>query len=139
MIKYSVRWLAVGLLAVGLSGCGSSYERYAAAMRDQLAVQEELVQVLKSVKDAASLKEAQAELKKLDSRAEETAARAKSLPKPSEDTLARLQEEFGPRRQELLNETLAEARRIEQLPGGADFIRSLKKFGGGTAAPAVGG
>jgi hypothetical protein len=111
------------LILVGAPGCGKGYEQYAKVPSDLLAIEAEKAQILKTVKDDGSMKEARSRLDKLALRAEEVARRAKALGEPSVEVRQKLEDEFAGRLQQALNQTRAEIRRIQDLPGGPDFLQ----------------
>jgi hypothetical protein len=118
------RCLGLALVLIGLAGCGDDASRYREVAREQLAIMQEMVQVLKSVTDEASVHEARAKLQDLQQRAAAAAARGKALPlaPAAQEQVA---SEYGERLREALSQQLAEVRRIEALPGGADLLDKL--------------
>ena len=116
--------LGFALVLAGLAGCGDDASRYREVAREQLAVAEETIQILKSVKDEATVQEARARLQKLNQRAAAVAARGKALPS-SLAAQEQVEREYSERFREVLNEQLAEVRRIQELPGGAEILDKL--------------
>lgn len=127
------RWLGqlgMCVLLGSLAGCGGSSAPYAEALRDQLAVQQEVLQVVQTVRDDASLKAAQERLKELSKRADQAEARFRALPPADAHVKAGLEEEFGERVLSTSQALLAEYRRISQLPGGEELLRGLSHRAG---------
>jgi hypothetical protein len=126
MMHLALHRLLPGLILVFVCGCGDGAGSYLAVAREQLAVAEEMVDVLKTVRDAASMKEAHIRLRRLELRGEEIAIRARSLSPPSLEIQEKLEAELSGKRQEVLDETKAQIQRIAELPGGQQFLDTMK-------------
>src|SRR5947209_13208041 len=82
------------LVIVALAGCGDDSARYVELIREKVANKREMVQILESIKDEASLAHARPQLAKLSQREAELAVRFGQLPPPSEAIQERLEEEL---------------------------------------------
>ena len=129
------RRLGLCLLLLGLAGCGRDRARYAEAIKEHLAVQEEIVAVLKTVRDEASMKEAQPRLERLFRSESEAIARLQALPPPKPEAKEQLVKELGGRLRDTVGAMAREAERIGRLPGGAEFLESLGQRTPGLGAP----
>jgi hypothetical protein len=121
------------LLLGGLSGC-SQESPHEAVARELISFREELVDLLATVKDRASMDAALVKLKQLEPRAEALSRKAKALPPPSSEVRERLQERFVARMGELQGKIQDEIRRIRELPGGETFFEQLKIVLGGNGS-----
>lgn len=108
-----------------LAGCDRT-ATYTAAFKEQLQAQQELIEVLATVKDAESMKAAKPALNKRFADFERIRKKFQALPKPSEEIKTKLQDELGDEVRQTLNNLVREAKRIEELPGGKEFIARLK-------------
>jgi hypothetical protein len=111
------------LLFLMVCGCDRS-EAYLEISREQVANWEETADLLANIKDAAAMEAARDRFAELTVRGQNVARRAKAMPRPSQDTLERLQEERG-KMERAFNRMRAEVSRVEQLPGGADFLKDI--------------
>jgi hypothetical protein len=123
-----LRWPALALAILAQAGCGGEDPRYESQVKDRIALEEELVEALASVKDDASMKAAEKALADLNRRAAKVAARGQDLPPIPASTRERLERDYNQALQDLTNRKLEELRRIrEQVPGGPDFLARLGK------------
>jgi hypothetical protein len=126
----TARWLGpllgAWVLLAPLAGCGGgSPAAYAGVLKDKLAIEQEEIEVLESVRDEPSMKAAQERLKELDTRLNKVEVRFKALGPPAPEVQARLQDEFGTRTLYNRQTILEEIRRIRQLPCGPEFFERL--------------
>lgn len=119
--------MTVVWLMLAPTGCDRT-ATYSAVLKEQLDAQRELTEVLASVKDAETMKSAKLELNKRFSRLEQMRKKAQGLSKPSQAIREKLQEEFGQDIQQTLADLRREAQRIEELPGGKEFVARLKQL-----------
>jgi len=117
------RWplLAAFLMVAGAGGCDNTASQKE-ALNDLLKTNQELLAVLKDVKDQPSMEKARPELRKMSWRLEKLAKRLKDLGKPSTEVLSEVE---GPHN-ELREQLKAEVLRITQLPGGQAFADAMK-------------
>ena len=100
---------AVVSLAFLQVGCKSKHEQ---VMDDQLDLMEEMVDVLKDVKDEASAKAAVPKLEDLKKRGEEIQKRAKEIGDPSEEEEKALKEKYEERMDKIMKDMFAEMTRV---------------------------
>jgi hypothetical protein len=110
--------LILVLAAAGCDGSASHRETFA----ELLKTNEDLLAVLKQVKDEASMEKARPELRKISWRSEKIAKRLKALGQPSSELMAEMAEPLAAVRKEVTKEAL----RITHLPGGQDFVDAMK-------------
>jgi hypothetical protein len=115
----------LALMLIGLPGCGDGTGPYMEIARQQAEVAEEVLQVLKTVRDEGSAREARKRLRKLDWRAEEITRQAKDLSSPSQEILTKLEAAWAGRREALANQTTAEIGRIRSLTRGPELLHEL--------------
>jgi hypothetical protein len=128
-----LRCLGVAVALAGVAGCGDDADRYREVTREQLAVLAETNQVLQSVKDEPSMREARGRLEQLTQRAATAARRAQTLPLPAPTLKERLEAEFGDRLADVMNQRVTEVRRIQGLTGGEAFLDKLGLLAKGDA------
>jgi hypothetical protein len=119
-----------------LGGCGPNADPYIEVVQDRLALQKDLVRVLQSVKDEASMAKAGERLRPLGRRWAALESQMRELPPPQGPALERLEREFAPRLQEAQAAYEDEVRRILQLPGGPQFFASLPGLSAAGPGPA---
>jgi hypothetical protein len=112
------------LFALTLCGCDRG-EAYLEIARAQQVTWDETAGVLASVKDAASMDAARDRFAELTVKGQTLARRAKSLPRPSDSVLERLEEERG-KMERAANRMRGEVARVGQLPGGAEFLKDIE-------------
>ena len=113
-------WLGALLM---VAGCTRD-EAYFEVAREQRAASQEVVDILASVTDEKSMAAAQAAILERRPKIEAITRRAKALPRPSDEVQARLKEEAY-MRDTILKRMAAEAKRIQQLPGGPEFLEQF--------------
>lgn len=120
-------WLAVACFSclAMIAGCTRA-STYTELLNELIQAQKELTEVLADVKDAASMKAARPELKKRYSHFEQIRKKFQALPKPSQEIKEKLEDELGADFNQSLTAMLREAQRIQDLPGGKEFIARLK-------------
>lgn len=116
----------IGCLALAfvLMGCSRDQD-YLDVVKEQQAAWREMTEILKTVKDAPTMAEAQ---KTLNANAERYAAisrKAQALPKPPPANVIERLKEDEYFMQATIKYLRAETKRVSELPGGAEF---LKKF-----------
>jgi septal ring factor EnvC (AmiA/AmiB activator) len=114
-------------LAVVISGCESA-DPHVQLFREQQAAQKEVLEILRTVKDQETMKTARAELEKRFTRYEETKKKIALMLPPNRETVERLQKEI-PHMTKNIEDLEQERRRLEALPGGKEFVLSLKNVG----------
>lgn len=117
------RVVSAALVFTGLA-CGG--DPYTAAMEERAQAQEELVRILQTIKDPATMKAASETLSQSYERLAQSNARMNRLRPPSLEAKERLAQKFGARLQTAVADSLREIRRISDLPGGQEFIDKLK-------------
>ena len=113
----------VFLFCLFLSGC-SREDSYRSVVRGQIAAWEETTEILKTVKDEASMARAREKLQERQSQAASIAERAKGLGTPSTEMREKLRDEYG-KMEVALARLQTEVRRVRALPGGAAFLETL--------------
>jgi hypothetical protein len=120
------RWLPLVLvLTVCLSGCDAS-GKYKAVFADRLKAEQDLLALLKDVHDQASMEKAVPELRKIGWRLERIKKTFEALPALADEDKREIEKEFVTPLQAVKNEQVDEARRINALPGGQEFLNKLK-------------
>jgi hypothetical protein len=105
-----ILWItAVVSLAFLQAGCKNKYEK---VMDDQISLMEEMVDVLKDVKDEASAKAAVPKLEDLKKRGEEIEKRAEEVGEPPEDEQKALKEKYEEQMEEVMKEMFAQMSRL---------------------------
>ncbi len=125
MLRSSV---CVTLLLAGASGCQDAHKVVA---ERQTANMNNVVAILREVKDGETMAVAEAKLMKHAADFRETSRRAKALAPPDADAAGRLE----PQRKLIetaFNEYAVEARRVRSLPGGPEFLRQIHEVIGGS-------
>jgi len=121
------RKLLLVLFSVALPSCGCNKAApYREVARERAATMKEMAEILGTVQDADSMKQARREIEKLASREAALSVRARALPAPS----ARVVEEMAAEAallQEALRQVQKESERIAKLPGGPDFLKELQQ------------
>lgn len=110
-------------LAFLAAGC-SRESAFRAVVNDQTAAMEELTEILKTVKDKETMDLAREKLVERTRAFENIAERAKSLGNPSPDVRERLLED-AEKLKRAFSAYNAERGRVQRLPGGAAFLKSL--------------
>lgn len=119
--------LAVAFIT--FAGCARDQDYFDVA-KDKQAAMDELVEILESIKDVPSMEQAKKTVKTNAEKYAEISRRAQALPNPPP---VRVQEKF---RQDsfLMEATIRrlgiEARRVSELPGGADFLKQFESTRG---------
>lgn len=113
------------VLMFAIVGCANEYQ---AAMEERTKAQEELLRILQSIKDPAGLQAASETLARSFDRLAQTNERMNRMRPPSMDVKEQLAKEYGPRLQTAVNESKRELNRIQQLPGGPEFIDRLNNL-----------
>ena len=106
------------------AGC-TREEDYLEVARDQRAAYKELGDILTKVHDQKSMEEAKAALEERGPKYAEIARRARALPKPSPAVQERLQED-AKIMTALIKRLEDQGKRVEALPGGAEFMQQFK-------------
>jgi len=119
-------WLLALLAAVGCGAGDAEYQAAAAVVEERLAAQDEIADILGRIQGPAQMEEARADLRKRYQHLEALALRAQELGNISQGTKNRLQESLGTRISRSTERLAAESRRVEQLPGGVAFLKSLQ-------------
>jgi len=121
------------LLASGLAliaaGCVREQDYFDVA-KDKQAAMAELIEILETIKDETTMKQAKTTLQANAERYADISRRAQALPNPPP---AKVQEQF--RQNAMLMEATIrrlsiETRRVAQLPGGADFLGQFESTRG---------
>lgn len=118
--------LRLAVLALGLTGCNRTAQ-YAEVVREQAQAFRELTEVLSTVTDEATMKSARGELRKRWDRFQQVQKKAKALSKPSEGVEIKLHEELG-ELDRSWSDLQRELRRIQDLPGGHEFLMGMKQL-----------
>lgn len=113
--------IAVCLLALGFAGCARDQD-YLDVARDKQAAMEEVVEILASIKDAASLAEAKRTLQANADKYDAIAKRAEALPKPPPQRVLERMRQDAPLATATLQRMGIEAKRVSELPGGAELL-----------------
>lgn len=111
------------LILAGSLGC-SGGPTHQDVVRRQADAYEEMVAVLAEVRDEDGMAAAHARLETMQASLADLIRRARDLGPPTPEALVELEKERG-KMQESLRRVLAELRRIRDLPGGEDFVKSL--------------
>ena len=119
--------LVLAAMLTALSG-GCGLDPYAAALQERWQTQEELVHILSSVRDEASMAAAGEKLHQNFRRFDEASRRLTQLHKPSGETLRQIEAEWAPKLQLALDRSNQEVSRIGKLPGGPEFIAALNNL-----------
>lgn len=116
--------ILVALFALTLAGCrgGPSDERYREAFEEKLRLQNELLSLLRSVRDEGSMQAAAGKLADLSVRDRGSAEKLIALGEPPEG----VKEEFAPRLFATFGELRKESGRILKLAGGEQFLDTMK-------------
>ena len=112
--------LAACVPLILFTGCNKN--THESVYEDQIDVLEDMVALMKSVKDDASAKAASAKMKDLEARANEIEKRAKALGEPP----AELKKKYEPKLEELAGQLLAENMRIALNPELNKHLGSMK-------------
>ncbi len=127
MFERCWRLLLVCGIAAGVSGCDSS-AKYKAVFADRIEAEQDLLTILKEVRDQKSMEKAGPELRRLSWRLERLKKRFEALPRLSVEEKQEIEKEFVAPLQAVKSEQVTEARRINALPGGEEFLKRLKHF-----------
>jgi hypothetical protein len=114
--------------AVVMAVCGCSQDPYAAVLAERLETQRETVRILKTIQDQASMAAAQQTLLQNYRRYDEIAGRVSTMHKPTGDALRQLEKDWGSKMEQVVQETQKELIRINQLPGGVEFLAALDRL-----------
>ena len=116
----------VAVLAVvfAVAGCTRS-EEYVDVARTQRKAMDDIRAVLAEIKDEKSMAAAKDELDRRFDAFDAIARKARGLPKPSADVLARLEDEQRPMEKALQN-LKEEIDRVRALPGGERFFQQYE-------------
>lgn len=113
--------LALMAAALFLTACGGdSHEEAVEGLAD---IMQEMVDVMKDVKDVDSAKAAGQEITEVSKRANELLKDMKEIEAPDEETAKAIKEKFEPRFKEIKKELMTEMGRIMQL--GPEVIKAL--------------
>lgn len=117
-------------LLLGLAGCAKEKD-YVDAFREQRAAYRDVTQVLATIRDEQSMKDAKASLEKRFDKFAQAAAKIRALPRPSAELLSKLdQEQAGMKR--AFADLQDEVSRVTKLPGGSAFLKQFQ-----TTAPGL--
>lgn len=105
-------------------------QRHKDVVQAQTANWIEVAGVLREVKDAPSMDEAERKMVRLASKFKDVSRQAKSLPQPGPNVLAELEEDSR-KMQSAMQETMKEIERIKGLPGGPEFFERFTDMLGG--------
>ena len=119
-------WL---VFALALAGCDRA-RPYREIFEKQREALRKTTDVLKSITDAATMEKAREELLDLQEEFQTYTAKARSLPRPDNDVLLRLEESRG-QMEKAVNDLQREVIRIKELPRGKDFLQEFRNFSGG--------
>lgn len=114
---------AVLILAAGCSG-----DSYTAAMEARAKAQEEILSILRTIKDPATMQAASETLEQSFARLAETNERMNKMHPPSMEIKEQLAREYLPRFQTAIRDSQRELERIRDIPGGQEFIERLKNL-----------
>lgn len=124
-----MKWGALPALAlIFVVGCGQGSSSYVGVYKEQIKAIEELIGVLSTVKDEATMKVARAELRELFHRFEQVSKKAKALPEPTPEIKRQIEEELGPQMIRAFDKYRQEGLRIQGLAGGPEFLEDMKKL-----------
>lgn len=114
----------------GLAGCGDPYRD---VLNQQTANYKEIASILRDITDGPSLDAAEGKLMARTQHFREVSRRANALPKPPDDdaTRERLQT-HAVALKAAYNEMAAELRRVQKVPGGAEFFERFSEMTGGS-------
>jgi hypothetical protein len=116
-----------------LGGCGSA--RYEELAREQTELNESLAREWAVVTDLATMKDAEPKLVDLYRRLVRLNREAKGMAKPSSEANEDLRVKFGGRMETAVNKILEEQHRVQDLPGGREFLQRIKSSFENTKAP----
>ena len=117
------------VLVFSLAGCTKEQD-YLDVLNDQQAALREMTEILKTIKDQQTMDQAKRTLRENAEKYAAISERANSLPKPPPPRVQeRMKQESGALAATLLH-LRAEAKRVGDLPGGAEFLRQFKSTEG---------
>ena len=122
--SWTGRGFACALVAVALclAGCESK-PTHESVMQDTMEKMEEMVEVLKGIKDEASAKAAKPKMEQIKKDMDELKAKANTLGEPPADVKQKLAEKHKPQMEKLAGEMMKEMMRIGFDPKIAPHIR----------------
>ena len=123
------RGFAACLLLATLVGCTREQDYYDVA-RDRQAAMEELVEILVSIKDPGSMADAKRTLQSNAEKYDTIAKRANALPKPPPQRVLEQLAQDSALADATLRRAAIEAKRVGELPGGAEFLRQFQSTKG---------
>lgn len=128
MLHKAFAIVLASVIFLPLLGCRDAYQ---VAMDDQISNYNEMVTILQSVKDPASMEAAEAKWKSRLGHFRDTGRRVRELPPPSPDDLATLErmKDKAPALQKSMMELRTELARIRELPGGPQFLEKISPSG----------
>jgi hypothetical protein len=126
---------AVLLAALHVIGCDAT-SPYRTALREQTNAIETLAKTLDTVHDKSSMQAARAQLSARFDEFEGIRQRAQKLQPPGQDMMRELQDD-GEKLRQALEKIQDQVRRINAIPGGAEFLAGLGNKSGllGDRAP----
>ena len=115
---------ALLVAAFCLAGCDSK-PTHESVTQEGIDKTEEMVEVLKSIKDEASAKAARPKMEQIKKDMEELKKKANALGEPPADVKAKLQEKHKPEMEKLFGEMMKEVMRIGLDPKIAPHVRDV--------------
>ncbi len=110
------------LLAAQEGGAASPHE---AVVKDLLTTVEQVIAVLKDVKDEAGVNAARPDLKKAGERLKDLRKRTKELKQPDRAEKERIEKKYQGKLDEVLKKLRNEQIRVRAIPGGADAVKEI--------------
>ena len=111
-----------------VAGCDSA-PTHDSLMKDSLSTMEEMVAVMKTVKDEASANAAKPKLQALAEKMKKMKEQADKMEKPSAEKEAALKKEYEPRLQKVMGEMLGETMRIGMDPKLQTAVKDMNMNG----------
>ncbi len=111
------------ILLGSLFGC-TKEEDYLSVFREQQKARQDIAEILGTVRDEKSMADAKEKLDGMSEKCAAIAKRASALPAPSRKVQERLMQERE-YVQQTMDDLKREVGRIQQLPGGPEFIRQF--------------
>lgn len=118
------KW-ALGCFILGLTMPGCSSSSHEEVVLQQLRLQEEVVEILHGVQDAAGMAAAREKLREKYEEVSRVTRQARQLPEPDEKVRMQIAP-LIPRLQAVQRNLTAEVQRIKALPGGERFLEELR-------------